>query len=562
MTFGSITRPVRNFFRRRRRKRSEFVYFILKDDLIERPAAPRSFVQKRIMPPASLSLEEIRRTLEFLKKCRSNRGIIIDLRQSPKGHARLKSLRDMLAEYRDSGKQVVFYAHAYSMKGYYLASVGTQLFVQHCGGVDISGMVHEPKYLAEFLEQQGIEAQFIPITPYKSAHEMFTQKEWTPEAKENLEWLFSSIFDEMIERIAEKLSISPEKTLELVDRGPYAGKQALELGLVDFCASQEEMILELEKARKSKRELHLLPFKKLSQNLPLKREPKTRIAVVSAEGMILDGESRKDPLPVTIPILGGDQAGDITVVSHFRAAEKMKHVKAVVFHINSGGGSPTASEAMCAAAAKLAKKKPVVAYFSDVAASGGYYVAMSSNAIVAQPNTITGSIGVLGGKFVTQKAYRKRGINRTQLKKGENADINSGFRPWTEEQTQRIRDYIEEVYDLFLGIVCKRTGKTREELEPLAGGRVWTGAQALEHGLIDQTGDITVAINKAAELANIKKFKVVDIYSKGTSIPASHATHVDATAELVKLLRTPELFAEELNSLNLTLYSGFEAPFR
>ncbi len=191
-----------------------------------------------------------------------------------------------------------------------------------------------------------------------------------------------------------------------------------------------------------------------------------------------------------------------------------KRVKAVVLHVNSPGGSASASESMWSAMRELVKKKPLVAYFSDVAASGGYYIAMNAQWIVAQPVTITGSIGILAGKLVTKEGLKKRGINRVYLRRGARADLWTDERPFTEEERKLIYNRINHMYQLFLKRVSACRNMLTEELEPIAGGRVWTGRQALDLKLVDQLGNIQDAIKKAAELANLKpdSYRVVNFY--------------------------------------------------
>jgi len=288
--------------------------------------------------------------------------------------------------------------------------------------------------------------------------------------------------------------------------------------------SNEEKLMDTITRKYSRyRKLKLVDWKESLKMLTIPRPPSSRkqIAIISVEGSIVDGKSKKPPVKLPIPIFGEIQSGDQTVVEQMRKVTRDKKVKAVVLHVNSGGGSPFSSESMRSASIELVKSKPLVVYFSDVAASGGYFIATGANWVVAQPMTLTGSIGVLAGKLITQEALKKQGINRVFLRKGERAGMLSSEKPFTEEERKIVFGQITSIYDLFLDHVAEFRKMERKDFEQICGGRVWTGKDAKEIGLVDELGSITKAIEKAAELANLKpeKCRIVDIYKAKPDLP-------------------------------------------
>ncbi|MCA9913860.1 MAG: signal peptide peptidase SppA, partial [Anaerolineae bacterium] len=269
--------------------------------------------------------------------------------------------------------------------------------------------------------------------------------------------------------------------------------------------------------------------------LPLKmpKSPAKYIGILNVTGAIVPGESAEPPVDVPVPLVGGARTGDITFVRQVRNLMQDDRCVAAVLYVDSPGGSADASEAMSSALDEFAKKKPLVVFMGGVAASGGYYVSTPADYIIAQPSTITGSIGVVFTKFVTDGVLRWLDFNPVQYKRGKFAGLFSSGDAFTDEEREKVRTAIETIYELFLHRVADSRKMKPETVDPLAGGRVWTGAQALEHGLVDQLGDMQDAISKARELAKVPADTPIGIMrGKLKPLPAQIADQLDPAASL------------------------------
>ncbi len=521
MPIFRIIRGVRNIKRRIKIRKVRWLYLELDSELNERDDPPKSFIERRIIPPKKLSISKFKKLLDQFAELPRLEGIVIHLHYEPSNLARTQSLRQYLLDFRKKGKKVIFYAKSYSFLQYYLASVADEIVIQNGSTVGIIGLQMRRSFLKDALDRYGVTLDPVQISPYKSAPDRLTKNDFTKEARKNAEWILDSIYETIVEEIAESIGKTPDEFKNLIDNAPYTDTEALEIGLIHRIASLEELQKDLTNEGKSKK--RLTPWWDAVKNLPLRppRSKKNLIAVITVKGSIVDGYSKKPPIKIPIPLLGEEQSGDLTVTNLIRYATKNKNIKAVILHVNSGGGSGSASEAMLTAFGELVKKKPLVAYFNDVAASGGYYIATNANWVVAQKTTLTGSIGVFGGKFVYKEGLKKQGINMVFLKRGQKADLFSPERMWNEEERQLMFRYIKYFYQQFLNHVARFRKKSADELDPYCKGKVWTGKQALELGLIDQLGNMTDAIKKAAELAKLKegKYEVIDLYKARPSAP-------------------------------------------
>jgi protease-4 len=280
--------------------------------------------------------------------------------------------------------------------------------------------------------------------------------------------------------------------------------KALELSVVDGLLGEEDLPIHLGSAAKPAR---LATWEAATRTLRLPRPFRAGkyIAVIPIEGTIMDGNSGRPPIkpPIDIPILTDPRAGDLTVVQAARRALRDKRAAGVVLYVNSGGGSATSSEAMRAALKKIDETKPLVVSMGPVAASGGYWVSTPARHIFAQPSTVTGSIGVILGKIVTHDLLDRLFIGRTTVQRGEHTDIYDSESRFSKADRAMLWDSITRIYDLFLERVMESRGMTREQADELGGGRVWTGRQALENGLVDEIGGLEAAISKARELAGV-----------------------------------------------------------
>jgi protease-4 len=441
--------------------------------------------------------------------------------------AQLQSLRDLIQEVRAAGKRVIVWSHDYDMAKYYVATAADEILMQHGGSVAAFG--HESRYyfLADALERVGIKGDFVQITPYKTAPDMLIRTSMSEQAREMADWLLDDLYGQYVEGIANGRSISVDEAKALIDGCPYTSEKACEAGTVDKVLGEEELptYLGTEDAP-----AQLADFKAASKklwHLPLHR-PGKYVAVLRIAGDIIDGRSSTPLLkvPFRVPLLFSEKAGDLTVVHQARGLARNKRVAAVVVHVDSGGGSATSSEAMAAALKTVAAKKPLIVSMGTVAASGGYYVATPGAKIIAQPGTLTGSIGVVTGKLVTAGLYEKILFHREIISRGKHAGYLSAAQPFTDEERKSLRALIECIYEQFLNRVSVSRDMTRDEVDAVGGGRVWTGSQAKAHGLVDELGGLDLAIQRAREAAGLNQHcRIVEVRpSKKLLAPASPTT--------------------------------------
>ena len=449
------------------------------------------------------------------------RGVVLHLRPMELSAARVDSLRDLVAALRGAGKKVVCWAPGYTTSTYQVACAADEILLQRGGMVDSLGVAREYVFLADALERAGVQADLLQITPYKTAGDALTKRDFTPEAREMAEWLAESSFSQLLSAVMVGRGLSSEQARALIDESPYTDAQARSAGLVDDLVSEEELPGRLDG--------RLLAWSQAGRRLPRARpaRPGPVVGLIRIEGTIVDGRSRRAPFkpPFRLPLLFEDQCGDLTVVQQARALAASRRVGAVVLWVESGGGSSTASEAMASALAALAGRKPLVAAMGSVAASGGYYVATPAATVFAQPGTLTGSIGVLAGKVVVGALLDKLLVHREVVQRGEHASMSAADRPYSEQERRKLMEAIQRSYQIFLERVAASRGRDTAQLEPVAGGRVWTGQQAQERGLIDELGGLGRALAEARARAGLRADAPVREASTGKrELPPTLAT--------------------------------------
>lgn len=495
---GYVLNRLGNWWRGRSRE-LDYILLTLPQTI---PALPdnRHWLQQRILGKPHMSLLELHQLFEKIGADPRPKGVVITLRGLRLTLADLQTLRDSVIRLRKQGKRVVFYAQGYDNATYYLASAGDEIILQPGGLVDTLGMVLQPTFLKNTLDVLGVQMDAVAISPYKGALDSLTREDISPEGRAQMEWLLDSRYEMLVEGIADGRGISCDDVRAMIDSAPHLDTAALEAGYVDTVLNEEHL------GRHLKAE-HLVPLKKAMPLLlrPWRRRSSQYVAVLPLNGAIMQGESATPPGDIPLPIIGEGRLGDITVVRQARHLMEDKDAAAVVLWIDSPGGSAAASEAMAAALDELAKDRPVVAYMNGVAASGGYYVATPARWIVAQPGTITGSIGVILGKPVTNSLYENLKVKRMVLTRGANATLYSDSQPFNDHQRAQMRAAIEHLYGQFVARVAASRRMTPEAVDNVGGGRVWTGTQALENGLVDELGDLHTAIAKARELAGLPR---------------------------------------------------------
>jgi protease-4 len=537
-----ILRQLRNLLRRGR-KAPDFVLFTLEGPYLE-VAPPRGGGLKRRRPRRRPTLGDLRAQLKHVAADRRVTGIILRLCSLKMSYAELQSLRDLIAEVRSAGKRVIAWSHGYDFGRYYVACACDEILLQHTGSVAALGDGQRYLFLADALDRVGLRGDFVQISPYKTAPDMLTRSEMSAEAREMANWLSNDIYDQVLEGIAAGRGIGKDDAAALVDGGPHPAAAAFEADVVEAVVGEEELPAYLAA---DGRQARIAPYEKAKRHLlmPRLRRPGKYVALLRIAGDIIDGRSAQPPVkpPFRIPLLFSERAGDLTVIQQARALARNRRAAAVVVHVDSGGGSATSSEAMAAALQKVAEKKPLVVSMGSVAASGGYYVATPGEWILAQPATITGSIGVLGGKIITAGLLDKLLLRSETISRGEHALFYSPSRPFTEDERQRVWEMINETYAVFLDRVSSSRNLTSEDVDAVGGGRVWTGRQALDHGLIDELGGLERAVDKARELAGLSsrsRVRVVGPPKRDLApIAAKGADAVQYIVDGIGLLRSP-----------------------
>ncbi len=514
-------RRFRNIFRRIKQRKIEWVYIDLVQSLPERPAPPRNFFMKRVLPEPKPTISFLRKLMLRLSTVKNVKGVIIHFRDEQLGNARIQSIRKILADFKATGKKVIAYANSYSFLDYYVATVADEIYIQPGGSINLVGVEMNKMFLKDLLDNHKIKFDALPISPYKSAADTFTRDTISEEDREQYEAIVETVFEEVIEAIMEKIGKSREEVIKLIDNAPYIDTKAKKLGLIEDSISNEELAT-VVKEEENKKGPKIYSWDQVKDMLVIpKSGPRNnQIAIISILGPIVDGESKRPPMKFPIPIFGSAQSGDHTEVAKIRKAMNNRNVKAVVLEVNSPGGSAEASEAIRSATKELTKKKPLVAYFNDVSASGGYYVSTGANYVVAQPMTLTGSIGVILGKMVLDDALDKKGIKKSYIRMGKHAGMFSPDDTFSESEKALLKEHLHNIYDNFVDHVAELIDKKPEEFEHHCRGRVWSGKDAHTIGLVNELGDLDTAIKKAAELAGLgKKYCVTDIYEPDSSVP-------------------------------------------
>ena len=481
----------------------------------------RNFVQRQVLGAPPMSLMEFVSALDRIGDDPRPLGLILYFRGLSASAADLQTMRDAILRLRDKGKRALSYAPGYRTLEYFVASACDEILLPPGGMLETTGLLSQQMFLKEGLASVGLEFDSIAISPYKGAADALTRTEPSPEGREQTNWLLDSVFETVVDGISSTRKMKAEEVRHMIDGGLHLGDDALEKGYVDGLMNEERLLEYLGVAKITMWEEAdgqiLLPERDFNSKY---------VAVIYGGGMIVDGESATPPsdMPIPLPFVGGERLGDITLNQQVRNLMKDPHCGALTLYIDSGGGSATASESMASALAEFAKSRPLVVFMGGAAASGGYYIATPAHWIVAQAGTITGSIGVLMGKLVNSEMLDKLQVKAFSYLRGENADLMTSESPFSAAQRKMMRGSIEHIYAQFLDRVAESRGKTNGEVDDIGGGRVWTGAQALEHGLVDELGNLQRAIDKARELAKLPhNAPAVLIRDKGKPIGAQVA---------------------------------------
>ncbi|MEJ7709347.1 MAG: signal peptide peptidase SppA [Pyrinomonadaceae bacterium] len=456
-----------------------------------------------------MSLTEL--LLQFKKAKADKRisAILLEIDGSGAGWAKADEIRDAITEFRKSGKFVYAFMEYGANKEYYIATACDRIYVAPIGDLFINGLAAEAMFYRGALDKIGVYADFYQIGKYKNAPDQYTRKEMSNEQREVLNAVLDDIFNRYVDGIATARGKSPEDIRALIDSAPLSAQTAKAAGLIDGAKYRDEVEKEIKDRLKYK-ESDKLQLAKFSDYRQVSAEGLglnngESIAVVYTSGVIMSGASGGGG-----PLGGGRVVGSDTVVKALNDARDDKTVKAIVIRVDSPGGSSYASDVIWHAVETAKAKKPVVISMGDSAASGGYYISAGANRILSGPSSITGSIGVFAGKTVLKGLYDWVGVNSEFVTRGKNAALFRETEQFTPDERAKFESMIKGFYyDDFLPKVARGRGKDVEYIDSIAQGRVWTGTQAKERGLVDEFGGLDRALEVAKELAQIPANKSV-----------------------------------------------------
>ena len=411
----------------------------------------------------------------------------------------VQELRDAVLRFRESGKPVTAFLEYGAERDYYLASAADRVLLVPTSPLDLTGVASYEIFLRGLLDTVGAEPDFVSAGTYKTAPNQLTETGFTPEHREALEAFTADVYGQLVAAVAEGRGKSEAEVRSLIDQGPFGPEEALAHGLVDGLAYADEIGSDPDGQAGARAQLIRESDYRLVSPRGAGLRPRARVAVLNVVGVIALGGSRYDPL-------NGLVTGSDSVVADIRRIRDDPSIDAVVLRVVSPGGSSVASDVIwreLRVARDRRPNRPLVVSMGDVAASGGYYIATAADTIVAQPATLTGSIGVYTGKVAIGGTLERLGIGTGAVVLGRNAGITSPFEPFSPDQRARLEAYVEAFYQTFIGRVADARGTTPEAIDAVAQGRIWSGAAALERGLVDRLGGLDAAVAIAKEEAGV-----------------------------------------------------------
>jgi protease IV len=411
--------------------------------------------------------------------------------------AKVQEIRDAVLDFKKSGKPVYAYLEYGGDREYYLATAADKVFLMPSTPLDLTGVATYELFLRGTMDKLGVVPDLHRIGDYKTAVNTFREKGFTAAHKEMDESMNRDLYEQIVRGIADGRKKQESDVRALIDDGPFLPEDALRAGLVDDVAYEDQVDDKLRAGERRAR-LDTDDYSRVStSSLGLNRGP--RIAVIYASGTITGGKSGYDPV-------NGGIAGSDTLIEYIKQARRDGTIRAIVLRVDSPGGSASASDAIWRELMITKTERadrPLVVSMSDLAASGGYYIAMPAQVIVAQPSTLTGSIGIFGGKFVTGGLYEKLGAHIESTSIGKHAEIDGPARPYNPQELEKLQEQLQSFYDQFVEKVAASRHSTPEKIDAIAQGRVWTGRQGKQNGLVDELGGLDRAIAIAKQRAKI-----------------------------------------------------------
>jgi protease IV len=473
--------------------------------------------------------------LDGLRRARSDqrvKALVTKVGGRPIGLATVQEIRRAVEEFRDAGKLTVAWAESFGEFSagnvpYYLATAFETIYLQPSGDLGLTGIAMERYFLRGTLDQLGVDFQVAKRYEYKSAAEQLTERSFSEPAREATERVAASVTGQLTDAIAERRRLDPAKVRELIDRGPFLATAAHEAGLVDELGYRDEVYARVRK--QAGQDAVLLPLVRYQRSRALAERarslpsPKQRhVALIYATGPIRRGRSGRGPL-------SGGAMGSDTISAALRAAAADDAARAIVLRVNSPGGSYVASDTIWREVVRARNAgKPVVVSMGDVAASGGYFISMAADAIVAQPGTVTGSIGVLSGKPVLSQLLGRAGVTTDSVAEGAHSEMFKTTRPFSEDEWALVNDWLDHIYTDFTGKVAEGRRMSADQVHELARGRVWTGADALANGLVDELGGLDRAAAIARRRAGLPAAAALRIYPRTAPLDRLRGSGSDA----------------------------------
>ncbi len=510
-----------------------------------------------------ITLHDLVHTLDRAAEDEAIVGLAARIDAAPLGTARIQEVRDAIGRFRAKKKFAVAFSETFGEMtngngAYYLASGFDEIWLQPSGDVWLTGLVLELPFIRGTFDKLGIKPSFGQRYEYKNAMNFYTDTKFTAAHREATERLRDSIFSQMVKGIAAGRRLSAAEVCALVDRGPYLGQEAVDAKLVDRLGYRDEVLEAVRSRGGTGSQLMALSKYRKQMGKP-KRKAKHTLALIFGVGDVTRGRNGYNP------ILESQTMGSESVGAAFRAAAEDSEVRAIVFRVDSPGGSYVASDTIWREAARAKKRgKPVIVSMGDVAGSGGYFIAMNADKIVAQPGTITGSIGVLGGKFVLSGFFDKLGLSFDEVHAGQNALFWDSNRDFSPSEWDRFEAWLDRVYEDFTSKVAQGRNLTKRRVLEIARGRVWAGEDAKTLGLVDELGGFETAVRLAKKAAQIPEDEpvVLQTFPKPKTFFESilsrfgrrqeEETGSDAGRELLlRTVRALRPLAQALNALGL-----------
>lgn len=517
----TVKKPRRRFTRTKKPKEPEptkarYAEFVLDGPLPESPGGSGPF--------SELSIDLRKQIVRIDQAAQDDKvaGMVLRLREPAFGRGQVNELREAIARFRAEGKKAIAELEIASGGSYLVACACDEIVMPESGFMLLTGVRAEPLFYKGLLAKIGVKADFVHVGEAKGAAEPFTRRKWSEPVKENMESLIDDLYDQMVDTITMDRPMKRQTVVDAIDHGLMTAGDALERGLIDRLAYSGSLRERLQEEHGVDKVAFVRNYGKEKVDTDFSgptgffkllgmmaggskgsSRSGDRISIVYAVGPIMTGESEVDPFGQS------DSVGSTTVVEALQKAADDDRTAAIVLRVNSPGGSAVASDLIWRKIQEI--KKPVVASMGDVAASGGYYISMGADKIYAEPTTVTGSIGVVGGKLAMKGMLDKIGVTSDLISRGKNSGLFSAMNKFSDSERDAIMSLMNDTYDQFTAKAADGRGLTQERVKELGGGRVYTGKQAKRLGLIDELGDLRAAITEAKRLAGLDEDKEVKI---------------------------------------------------